>query len=131
MSSIYQLIDIEAPAPAVWDAVRDWPQLHKRLVPGLVTATEVDGQCRIVTFAGGSTVRELILSVDDVAHRLAYSAVGGRAAHHNASMQVFQVDEARCQLVWITDLLPDTLMPSVDAMVEEGAAVIKRTLEGR
>ncbi|AMM26377.1 SRPBCC family protein [Variovorax sp. PAMC 28711] len=129
MSSIYKQIDIEAPAQHVWEAVRDWGALATRLVPGFVTHVVVEPQARVVTFANGMTVRELILSVDDAAHRLAYSAVGGRAAHHNASVQVFRVDDGRCQLVWITDLLPDTLTSGVNAMVEEASGVMKQTLE--
>jgi carbon monoxide dehydrogenase subunit G len=129
MSSIYKQIDIEAPAQEVWEAIRDWGAIHTRLVPGFVTAVTVEPQARVVTFANGMTVRELILSVDDAAHRLAYSAVGGRAAHHNASVQVFQAGEGRCQVVWITDLLPDAMTSAVNAMVEEGAGVMKRTLE--
>lgn len=129
MSSIYKQIDIEAPAQQVWEAIRDWGALDTRLVPGFVTAVRVESKARVVTFGNGMTVRELILSVDDAAHRLAYSAVGGRAAHHNASVQVFQAGEGRCQVVWITDLLPDAMTPAINAMVEEAAGVMKRTLE--
>ena len=129
MSSIYKQIDVEAPAQHVWEAIRDWGALDKRLVPGFVTAVTVEPQARLVTFANGMQVRELILSVDDTAHRLAYSAVGGRAAHHNASVQVFQAGEGHCQVVWITDLLPDVLTAQVNTMVEEAAGIMKHTLE--
>ncbi len=129
MSSIYKLIDIEAPAQKVWEAVRDWGAIKTRLVPGFVTDVKVEPLARVVTFANGMTVREIILSVDEASHRLAYSAVGGRAAHHNASVQIFQVDAARCQLVWITDLMPDALTAAVDAMVQEASVIMKRTLE--
>ena len=32
------------------------------------------------------------------------------------------------RLVWITDVLPDTIAPEFEAMIEEGSAVIRRTL---
>lgn len=129
MSSIYKLIDIEAPAHKVWEAVRDWGAIRTRLVPGFVTEVKLEPLARVVTFANGMTVREIILSVDESAHRLAYSAVGGRAAHHNASMQIYQAGEGRCQLVWITDLMPDALTPDINAMVDEASVIMKRTLE--
>ena len=129
MASIYKQIDIDAPAQQVWEAVRDWELVHERLVPGFVVEVKLEPKARIVTFANGVVSRELILAVDDAAHRLAYSAVGGRAAHHNASVQVFQTALNSCQIVWITDVLPDMLTTSIDAMVEEASAIMKRTLE--
>jgi len=49
--------------------------------------------------------------------------------HHNASMQVFPEGEGRTRLVWITDLLPNDLAGPVGALVEQGASVVKLTLE--
>ncbi len=37
MASIRKEVTIEAPADAVWNAVRDIGQVHKRLVPGVLT----------------------------------------------------------------------------------------------
>ena len=129
MASIYKQIDIEAPAQQVWEAVRDWELVHERLVPGFVVDVKLEPKARTVTFANGIVAREIILAVDDAAHRLAYSAVGSRPAHHNASVQVFQTGPDTCQIVWITDVLPDTLTPALNAMVEEASAIMKRTLE--
>ena len=128
MVSIYKQIDIQAPAQQVWEAVRDWELVHERLVPGFVVDVKLEPKARIVTFANGVVAREIILAVDDAAHRLAYSAVGGRAAHHNASVQVFQTAPGSCQIVWITDVLPDALTPAINTMVEEASAIMKRTL---
>jgi hypothetical protein len=73
-------------------------------------------------------VRELIVDIDDDAQRFAYAAVGGRMTHDNASMQVF-ADAEGSRLVWITDLLPNEMAGFVNGLVEQGAAVIKQTLE--
>lgn len=131
MAVIYKEILIEAPAEEVWVAVRDVGAVHERLVPGLVTDARLEGGARVVTFANGMVVRELIVSLDDELRRFSYAAVGGRATHHNASFQVFAEGEDRTRLVWVTDLLPDEVAAPVGALVEQGAAVIKRTLEGR
>ena len=129
MASLRKQIDLPLDADAVWDAVRDVGALHTRLVAGFVTATRLEEGARIVTFANGMQVRELIVGIDDAARRLAYSAVGGRASHHNASVEVQPTGAHSCRLVWITDLLPDSVAEPVGAMMEEGVRAIRATLE--
>jgi hypothetical protein len=115
----------------VWDVIRDIGAIHKRLAPGYVTDTRLEegGTARVVTFANGAVARELIVTLDNDTRRLAYSVVGGMASHHNASFQVFPTTDGGTTLVWITDLLPNTLAPAFTGMIEGGAAVIKRTLD--
>lgn len=131
MACVFKEIWIDAQPEAVWSAVRDVGAVHRRLVPGIVVDTRLEGDARIVTFANGALVRELIVAIDDRMRRFSYAAVGGRSAHHNASMQVFAEGESRSRLVWITDVLPDEVADYVRMMVEQGAAVIKKTLEHR
>lgn len=131
MATIIEDLSIDASADAVWDAVRSVGEVHRRLAPGFVVDTRLEGDARIVTFANGLVVRERIVGIDDRARRLAYAAVGGRATHHNASFQVLPEGEARCRLVWITDVLPDEAAGPIRAMVEQGAAAIQRALGRR
>ena len=131
MASIRKEIVVEARADAVWAAVRDVGALHHRLVPGFVVDTRLEAGARIVTFGNGMVVRELIVDLDDDARRLVWSARGGRLTHHNASVQVFADGGERSRLVWIADLLPDAVAEDIRAMIEQAAAVMKRTLEGR
>jgi hypothetical protein len=85
---------------------------------------------RVVTFANGVTARELIVDVDDAARRLVWSVVGSpRLTHHNASLQVFADGAGRSRVTWIADLLPDDMAGYIQAMIEQGMAVMKRTLE--
>jgi hypothetical protein len=129
MASIRKEILIEALPENVWAAIRDVGAVHKRLAVGFVIDTHLDGDARIVTFANGMVVRELLVDIDDEARRFAYAAVGGLAKHHNASMQVFAEGEDHTLLVWITDLLPNDLAGPIGALVEQGAGVMKKTLE--
>ena len=129
MASLIKELSIEAPAEVVWGAVRDVGEVHRRLAPGFVLDTKLDGDVRVVTFANGVAARERIVSLDEGARRLAYSAVGGRAVHHHASFQVFAEGERRCRLLWVTDVLPHEMAGPIRAMVEQGAAAIKRALE--
>lgn len=131
MASIYREILLDADPKDVWAAVRDVGAVHEKLAPGFVVDVKLDGNARIVTFADGFVVRELIVTLDDSARRLAYASVGGRATHHNASFQVFPHGDRGTRLVWITDVLPDELAILIGQYVEKGSAVIKRTLERR
>jgi len=128
MATLHKEIVIDAPASRVWDAVRDVGAAHRRLVPGILTSVSLEPGARIVTFTNGMVVRELIVSIDDERRRFAYSAVGGRASHHNASMQVFDDGPQRCRLVWITDLLPDDIAPAISSLVELGSAAMQKAM---
>jgi hypothetical protein len=129
MASIYKEIIIDALPERVWDAIRDVGAVHKRLAVDFVTDTRLEEGARIVTFANGMIVRELIVDIDDKARRVAYAVVGGRFKHHNASMQVFAEGTDRARLAWITDLLPNELAGAIGALVEQGAEFMKKTLE--
>ncbi len=131
MACIRKEILIEARPEDVWAAVRDVGAVHKRLAPGFVVDTRLDGDARVVTFANGMVVRELIVDIDDAARRFAWAAVGGRLTHHNASMQVFADGEGRSRLVWIADLLPNNLEGYIRTLIEQGAGVVKETLDRR
>jgi carbon monoxide dehydrogenase subunit G len=129
MASIRKEILVDAPADRVWDALRDVGAVHTRLARQMVLDTRLEGDSRVVTFANGEVVRERIVSVDDRSRRLAYAAVGWRTTHHNASFEVLPDGNGRSRLVWITDLLPDTLADLVGGFMDQGAEAIKLTLE--
>lgn len=129
MASIRKEILIDADPEAVWAAVRDVGAVHKRLARGFVADTRLDGDSRVVTFANGFVVRELIVDIDDATRRLAYASVNGRAKHHHATLQVFGEGERRARLVWVTDVFPNEVAETIRAMVEAGSEAIKRTLE--
>ncbi len=129
MASIHKEILIKARPDDVWAAIRDVGAVHERLTPGVLVAARLDGDARVVTFANGAVVRELIVDIDEKARRFAYAAVGGRTTHHNASMQVFAEGEDHSRLVWITDLLPNEVAAVISELVEQGASVMKQMLE--
>jgi hypothetical protein len=129
MASIHKEVLIDAPADHVWDAIRDVGAIHTRLAQGFVLDTRLEGDTRVVTFAGGAVARERIVDIGDRERRLAYSVVEGRPTHHHASIQVFPDGDARSRLVWIADLLPNELADLIGGMMEQGCAAMKRTLE--
>jgi carbon monoxide dehydrogenase subunit G len=130
MATIHREIHIAARPETVWNAVRDVGNIHERLCPGFVTGCRMEGEgARIVTFGNGMQVKELIVTLDDKARRLVWSAVGGRLSHHNASMQIF-ADGEGARAVWIADLLPGALEGAIAGMIDQGMAAMKETLEG-
>jgi len=129
MASIRREMHVAARPETAWAALRDVGAVHRRLAPGFVTDTRLEQGARVVTFGNGMVVRELIVDVDDEARRVAWSAVGTVMTHHNASAQVLADDAGGCRFVWIADLLPDEAAPTIAAMIDEGMAAIKQTLE--
>jgi hypothetical protein len=129
MASVRREIVVAAPADAVWEAIRDVGAVHTRLARRFVVDTRVDGDSRLVTFANGMTVRERIVTVDDEARRLVYAVVEWQLTHHNASFQVVPETARSCRVIWITDLLPDSLADLIIGFIDQGCEAIKQTLE--
>jgi carbon monoxide dehydrogenase subunit G len=122
-------IFIEASPAKVWDAVRDVGAVHRRLVPGLLTDTVMDGdEARIVTFATGMVLRELIVDIDDSARRLVWAVVGKPVVHHQGVMQV-RAEGGGSRVSWDADILPAGLIDTARPHMERGMAVMKATLE--
>ena len=69
---------------------------------------------RIVTFGNGMVLREPIITVDDNARRIVWSAEGGPFTHYNASLQAFAEDGAT-RVVWIADFLPEEVASNQQA----------------
>ncbi|MBX3363329.1 MAG: SRPBCC family protein [Phycisphaeraceae bacterium] len=129
MASIHKEIRVLQARDVVWDAIRDVGSIHKRLVPGFVTDCRLEGDSRYLTFVNGMTIREIIVDVDDLHYRHSWSARGEPFTHHNASIQVFAVDESTSRLVWIADVMPNEIANAIAEMIEQGLTTIKATLE--
>jgi hypothetical protein len=129
MASLRKEILTTAPGETVWEAIRDVGALHTRLVPGFVVDTRLEGTVRLVTFGNGMVVREPIVSIDDNAHRVVWTAEGGRTTHYNASLEVIDDTGRGVRVIWIADFLPDEATGAIDAAMSTGAAIMKKTLD--
>jgi hypothetical protein len=130
MASIRKEIQIDAPPEKVWDALRDFGNLHQRLVPGFVVDARLDGEDRIVTFASGAVMREVLIDLDDDQRRLAWSIVDGPYEHHNGVAQVFDDGGDGSRFVWTTDLLADEeVVVLTEQSMQTGVETAKKTLE--
>ena len=129
MGSIRKEILTRAGTDDVWSVIRDIGALHTRLVPGFVTDTRLEPGARIVTFGNGMVLREPIITVDDKARRLVWSAEGGPFTHYNASLQVFAEGGGATRVVWIADFLPDEAANNQQAAMETALQIMKTTLD--
>jgi Polyketide cyclase / dehydrase and lipid transport len=129
MASVRREITTTACVDDVWSAIRDVGALHTRLVPGFVTDTKLEGAVRIVRFGNGMVVREPIVTIDDDAKRLVWSAEGGITKHYNASVQVSANDDGSSKVVWIADFLPDSATAVISSAIDTGMMVMKETLD--
>ena len=108
---------------AMWaHSTRDWYR-------SFVTDTKLEGAVRIVTFGNGMVVREPIVTLDDQARRLVWSAEGGITQHYNASVQVSANDDGSSRVVWIADFLPDSAAAAISGAIDAGMAAMQRTLD--
>ena len=129
MATVQRDLEINQSSSVIWDAIRDVGAIHRRLVPGFVIECTLEGDSRLLKFANGMSIRELIVTIDDRTFRHAWSARGEPFTHHNASLQVYAQGDNRSRLVWIADLLPDSLADQVGEMMSHGLSVMKKTLE--
>ena len=132
MATLRRQITLDAPASAVWSALRDFGAVHTRVAPGFLTTLEMEptsnGSDRIVTFFNGLVARERLITADDEDCRLVYSVVEGRASHYNAAVQVFPEGDGS-RLVWTIDLLPNDLAPAIGGMMDHATGFRKKALE--
>jgi hypothetical protein len=129
MATIYKEIVIGRNREFAWDAIRDVGAIHERLVPGFVVDCKLEDDSRIITFANGMVLREIIVDVNDETCRHSWSARGEPLTHHNASIQVFSDGHNKCRVVWIADFMPKEVAETMDEMIQKGLNAMKQTLE--
>ena len=126
MASIHNDVPLNAPARDVWDAVRDFGALHRRLVPGFVTGCTLDGDARIVTFANGSVAREVLVDCNDARQRLVYAIANERLKHYSASVQVIADGDGKSRLLWTIDMLPNELAAYVQEQTRDAVIALHK-----
>jgi hypothetical protein len=129
MATFRTSLDTAASADDAWDAIRDIGALHTRLATGFVTDTRLEPGVRVVTFVNGMVIREPIVTIDDEARRLVWTAEGGWTTHYNASLQVSAHADGGATVVWVADFLPDEVKPQLCKALEAGTRAMKRSFD--
>ncbi len=75
-----------------------------------------------MTFVNGVTLREPIVSLDDEARRLVWTAEGGRARHYNGG------PDDGCGAVGQREM-PDDIRAYLSQAIEAGMAAMQRALD--
>ncbi|NNG36709.1 SRPBCC family protein [Nakamurella aerolata] len=127
MGFIAEQLDLPATAARMWQLVRDF-QHPERLAPGFVETSSGSDDIRRVRIVGDTQLVERLISCDDRAMRLAYTATSGQSEYHHAAMQILHTGPGSCRLVWTTDVLPGELDGHVRANMRRGLRAIAGTL---
>lgn len=129
MGTIRKDVVTSASVSQAWEAVRDVGALHTRLVPGFVVDTRLEPGARIVTFANGAVVREVIVTCDDDQRRLVWTAEGKLTTHYNSAAEVGVDGNGQTRVRWTSDFLPESARERLDAMMTAGARAMKQALD--
>jgi len=129
MATLKKDIPVTGNATAVWQAVRDFNEVHTKVAPGFLTDLKMDKGDRVITFFNGMVARERLVTLDDDNCRLVYAVIEGRASHYNAAVQVFPEGDGRSRVIWTIDVLPNELGPTIGGMMEHALPIMKKTLE--
>jgi hypothetical protein len=137
MTTLRHTFTVTADPTTAWAAIADIGAVHE-LAAGFVTATELHGSDRVVTFANGMVAHETVISIDEGLRRLAYSVTESPAGltYHHGSFEVVARPEdgsgataAGSQVVWTADVLPAEAAPLIDEMMAGGSAAIAAALD--
>lgn len=125
-------VTIEKPlavsADTAWALLRRTDAAHEAF-PGVLTACELSGDTRTVTFVAGMVARERIVGVDEPGRRIAYGVIDGPFVHHSAAMRIVEDGPDASRLVWTSDFLPNELGAMVRPLMEQGGEAFRRAVE--
>lgn len=119
---------VAADAAAVWDAIADFGAVHTRVAPGFLTALQLDGSDRLVTFGTGATAREAFISRDETLRRLVYAIPEGPFRSYSAAFEVADAPDGAL-VTWTIDLAPASYADYVGGMMDQALPIMRRMLE--
>ncbi|HKY93604.1 MAG TPA: SRPBCC family protein [Nevskiaceae bacterium] len=124
MATILRSANLDCSAAQAWRVLRDVGHADDAF-PGVLTGSTMEGDVRTVVFANGFVARERIHGVCDDQRRIDYSVISGPFTEHKAYMQVVPQGD-RCRFDWVSEFEPDMLATSIEPLVDQGVAAIRR-----
>ena len=90
----------------------------------------MDGNYRLCSLDNGARLREVIISNDDARRRMAYSVIEEPFGfeHHSASWNAV-ADGEQSTFIWITDVLPDSVVEALEPLIDQSIADIRTAVE--
>lgn len=128
LGSVRHHITIARSADDVWALVGDPARLHEWF-PG-ITACTVDGTTRVITLGSGLPMPEEILINDGIQRRFQYRITAPIFQHHRGSIDVLDMGDGTCVVVYTTDADPRTMALTIGGGTAGALAELKRQMEG-
>lgn len=100
-------IRIRRPAAEVWELAGDPTRLHEWF-PG-IDSCSVEGSTRTIVTGAGIPMPEEILVCDDAQRRFQYRITVPMFQHHRGTIDVIELDDATCLVVYSTEADPRTM----------------------
>jgi hypothetical protein len=127
LGSIRHQIHIHGSAEIVWALAGDPTRLHEWF-PG-ITACHVDGNIRVITLGSGMTLPEEILINDCIQRRFQYRITAPMFHHHRGTIDVIDLGDDTCLVVYSTDADPRTMALTIGAGTAGALDELKRQME--
>lgn len=119
---------IRRTAADVWALVGDPARLHEWF-PGIV-ACQVDGTIRVITLGSGLPLPEEILIHDPIQRRFQYRITAPLFAFHRGTIDVLDLDDDTCVVVYTTDADPRTMALTIAGGTAGALDELQRQMEG-
>jgi hypothetical protein len=127
LGSIRYHLRIDRPAADVWALAGDASRLHEWF-PG-ITSCQVDGTTRVITLGTGLPLPEEILVNDPVQRRFQYRITAPLFAFHRGSIDVLDLGDGTCVVVYTTDADPRTMALTIGGGTAGALDELKRIME--
>ena len=128
MKTITEAVDFNCEAKILWGILSDVSRCD--WVP-TVNEIKLEEDCRIFEMQGMGNVKEKILINDSSIMTFQYSAIETIVPlkHHLATMKVSSVDENSCNLLWQTEIDPESYADAIHQGMLISIEGIKKVLE--
>jgi hypothetical protein len=129
MATIREHIRVNRPADDVWKILSNASDMS--WFPTVEASTMPTPSTRSVTFEGGFTVEEEIVTNDDALRRFQYRLVGGAmpVESHLGTLDVLEDGEASI-VIYSTDVQPDGFAKPIQQTMSSALGELKKYLEG-
>ena len=143
MATMYFRETVPVPAEQAWKVIADYVTADSHLFTAAASARIEEvaesapgrpaGTYRVVTTADGEHDHwELLIGTNEEHMRASYTVPGLFGAdHHSAAMEVVPVDAQSCDVVWVTDVLPDSFAEEFTPFYVDNFADILKAVQGK
>ncbi len=128
-ASVRKEIRIHRRADEVWDRIAD-PGVIQDWFPGIVAST-VDGTTRVITLGSGISMPEEIITQDPILRRFQYRITVGVFRNHLGTIDVIDLHDETCLVVYSTDADPRTMALVIGAATAEALVELRDQMEAR